>query len=322
MSSDSGFRYYVIFVDDFSRFTWLYPLRQKSDFYDVMLQFTAFVENQFSTSIKTFHSDGGTKFTNNKLQLFFREKVIRHILSCPYTPAQNGRVERKHRPVTETGLAMLFHSHTPLKFWVDAFNSAVYVINRLPSKVLNDKSPFELLFSTAPNFDNFHPFGCCIYPCLRDYTANKFEPRSLDCVFLGYSSSHKGFRCYDPISYRVYISHHAKFDESSFPFSNSLNRSNTSLLPILDFNEPARLVSLQPQNTVPHVETSPPGLCTMCDDAPSVTVDAPASLLDAPTSTSLESSPEVSAPPVPQLPPVSTHLCKLGQSQAFLSLNM
>ena len=66
VNSESGFRYYVIFVDDYSGFTWLYPLRQKSDFYDVLLQFKIFVENQLSSHIKTVHSDGGTEFTNKK----------------------------------------------------------------------------------------------------------------------------------------------------------------------------------------------------------------------------------------------------------------
>lgn len=202
-----------------------------------MLQFTAFIENKFSTSSKTFHSDGGTEFTNNKLQSLFKNKGIRHIFSCPYTPGQNVRVERKHRHVTETGLAMFFHSHTPMKYWVHAFNNVVYVINRLPTKIVDEKSPFELLFSSTLNYNNFHPLGCCVFPCIRDFAANKFEPRSLPCIFLGYSSSHKGFRCFDPASFRIYITRHVKFDENYFPFLSTLNRSGSPSLPILEFTE-------------------------------------------------------------------------------------
>lgn len=108
VSSASGYRYYVIFVDDFSRFTWFYPLKQKSDFYDVLVLFSTFVANQFESRIKTFQSDGGTEFTNGRVQNFFWENGVRHTMSCPYTPAQNGRAERKHRHITETGLAMMF----------------------------------------------------------------------------------------------------------------------------------------------------------------------------------------------------------------------
>lgn len=72
-------------------------------------------------------------------------------MSCPYTPQQNGRAERKHRHITETGLAMMFHSHIPATLWTHAFSSATYVINRLPSKLLDTKSPYELLFSSQPN---------------------------------------------------------------------------------------------------------------------------------------------------------------------------
>lgn len=166
-------------MDDFSRFTWLCALRQKSEFPAIFRQFQVFVENQFDRKIKVFQSDGGTEFTNNMLKSLFRDSGIQHCISCPYTPSQNGRAERKHRHITETGLAMLFHSRVPVSYWVDAFSTEVYTINRLPSKLLGDKSTFELLFGVSPNYENFHPFGCCVYPCLRDYVANKFSPAVL-----------------------------------------------------------------------------------------------------------------------------------------------
>lgn len=94
----------------------------------------------------------------------------------------------KHSHIIETGLAMMFHGHVPAQYWVHAFSFAVYIINRLPSKVLGSKSPFELLFAQVPSYDNFCPFGCRVYPYLRDYSAHKLSPRSISCVFLGYHS--------------------------------------------------------------------------------------------------------------------------------------
>lgn len=108
VKSNSGFLYYVIFIDDYSRFTWFYPLKFKSDFFDIFLQFQKFVENQYSSRIKVFQSDGGTEFTSTCFKTHLRNSGIHHQLSCPYTPAQNGRAERKHRHVTETGLAWPF----------------------------------------------------------------------------------------------------------------------------------------------------------------------------------------------------------------------
>lgn len=126
--SNDGYRYYVIFVDDYSRFTWLYPLHAKSDFYEVLVRFHNLVCDQFSTNIKCFQSDGGTGFVNTRVREFFDVKGIHHRLPCPYTPQQNGRAERKHRHITETGLSLMFHASTPSCFWLDAFSSAVYII--------------------------------------------------------------------------------------------------------------------------------------------------------------------------------------------------
>lgn len=109
--------------------------------------FVKFVENQFSTTIKEFQSDGGSEFVNHKMQRLFKEKGIQHKISCPYTPEQNGLAERKHRHCVELALSMMFHSHLPLHLWVEAFSTAIYIINLLPSPVLGNQSPFEKLLS-------------------------------------------------------------------------------------------------------------------------------------------------------------------------------
>ncbi|GJS62085.1 calcium-dependent protein kinase 26-like protein [Tanacetum coccineum] len=115
-----GYLYYVIFVDDYSRFTWFYPLKTKSGFYTVLSAFIKLVQTQLSRKIKVFQSDGGTEFVNHTVQKIFEDNGTLHRLSCPYTPQQNGRAERKHRHLVETGLAMLFHAHVPASIGVDA----------------------------------------------------------------------------------------------------------------------------------------------------------------------------------------------------------
>lgn len=235
-----GFRYYAIFVDDFSRFTWLYPLHYKYDFFQIFVQFKSFVENQFGTSLKEleYQNDGGMEFTNRRLQDFFRTHGIRHNMSCPHTPAQNGRAEGKHHHITETGLTMLFHSYFPTVYWLDAFSTAVYTINRLPSPLLEGKSLFEL-YGISPNYKNFHPFGCRVFPCLRDYAATKLSPCSAPCIFLGYSSMHKGFHYLDPSTSRVYITRHAQFDELHFPLSSNASSTSPAELDFSMFDEPS-----------------------------------------------------------------------------------
>ncbi|GJZ09562.1 retrovirus-related pol polyprotein from transposon TNT 1-94 [Tanacetum coccineum] len=265
--SKDGYRYYVAFVDDCSRFTWLYPLKTKTGFYSVLPIFINLAQTQCSRKIKTFQSDGGTEFVNQTVRKILEDNGTFHRFSCLYTPQQNGRAERKHRHIVETGLAMLFNAHVPACYWVDAFTSATYIINRLPTPLLKNKSPFQLLFNQAPQYDNFRTFGCQVFPYLRDYAPHKLAPRSIPCIFIGYSAQHKGYRCLDPISSRIFVTRHARFNETIFPFSGSSCNTPISSLELTTFLQdiPSHTSSVlrncQPMATKP---TKSPSVCTLC----------------------------------------------------------
>lgn len=104
-----------------------------------------------------------------------------------------------------------------LKFWWEAFQTAVYLINRLPTLVLKHKFPFEALFGHKPNYHWLKSFGCACYPFLRPYNKHKTDLHSQQCVFLSYSPIHKGYKCLSP-SRKIYISASVKFDGNTFPF--------------------------------------------------------------------------------------------------------
>ena len=114
--SSSIFKYYVIFVDEFSKFTWLYPLTYKSEVYDKFLEFKAYAEKQFETVLKILRTDGGIEYCNAKMKNLISTHGIVHQHSCPYTLPQNGTTERKHRHIIETVVSLLHHSSVPLKF--------------------------------------------------------------------------------------------------------------------------------------------------------------------------------------------------------------
>lgn len=118
------------------------------------------------------------------------------------------------------GLALLAHASMPLNFWDEAFLAATYIINCIPSKVINFDTPLERLFQQQPNYTCFRVFGCACWPNLRPYNTHKLQFLSKQCVFLGYSTLHKGFKCLDPNSGRVYISRDVTFDENVFPFAH------------------------------------------------------------------------------------------------------
>jgi histone deacetylase 1/2 len=108
----------------------------------------------------------------------------------------------------------------PLKFWDEAFLAATFLINRIPSKVINFDTPLERLFHTQPDYSSLRVFGCACWPNWRPYNKQKLAFRPKECVFLGYSNLHKGFKCLDISSSRIYISQDVIFDEDIFPFSH------------------------------------------------------------------------------------------------------
>ena len=118
--------YYVSFIDDFSKYVWIYLLKKKSDVYQVFLNFQNFVERQFQCKIKTMQTDWGGEY--EKLNSFFQKVGIVHHVSCPHAHQQNGSAERKHRHIVEVGLALLANASMPLKFWDEAFLTATYLI--------------------------------------------------------------------------------------------------------------------------------------------------------------------------------------------------
>lgn len=105
----------------------------------------------------------------------------------------NGTVERKHRHIVENGLALLANASMPLRFWDEAFRTLVYLMNRLPTPILNGPTPVEVLFKVSPQYNTLRMFGCSCFPNIRDFNQHKLQFRSIECTLLGYSVNHKGY---------------------------------------------------------------------------------------------------------------------------------
>lgn len=178
-----------------------------------------FVETLLSARLKVFRSDGGGEFVNHTLRFFFDSRGVFHQKSCPHTPEHSGVAERKHRHIVEMTLALISKSAVPLKFWNYAFAASLFLINRLPSLTLGSISPFEKLFACKPDYGHLRVFGCACYPLQRPYNSHKLQPRSTQCVFLGYPLEYKGYICYDIANDKFFVSRHVIFDETVFPFA-------------------------------------------------------------------------------------------------------
>ncbi|PKU62356.1 Retrovirus-related Pol polyprotein from transposon TNT 1-94 [Dendrobium catenatum] len=196
------------------------------------------INTQFNKSIKIFRSDGGGEFINGKFQQLFKHLGILHQYSCPYTPAQNGVAEMKHRHIVEAMRSLLLDANLPVKLWVEAMHASVYLINRLPSRALQNRSPYQILYQKPSAYNHLKIFGCLCYPWLRPYSTSKLSTFSIPCVFIGYASAQKGYRCLDPKTGKVYISRHVIFNEAIFPYHQpdlglQQNSSNNFIPPLL-----------------------------------------------------------------------------------------
>lgn len=210
-------KYYVSFIDDFSKFCWIYFLKNMSDVFAKFHLFQQHVERLFDHEILAMQKDWGGEY--QKLHSFLDRMGITHHVSCPHAHQQNGSAGKKHRHIVEVGLSLLAHAYMPLKFWDEAFLTAVYLINHVPSRVINNQTPLERLFGTKPNYTFLRIFGCAVWPNLHPFNKHKLEFRSKQCIFLGYSSLHKGYKCLDVATGRVYFSRDVVFDEQVFPFA-------------------------------------------------------------------------------------------------------
>jgi len=185
--SKTGHKYFVTFVDDFSRMTWIYFMKSRSEVFTHFCAFCAEVKTQFNTSVRILRSDNAKEYMSELFQSYMRQHGILHQTSCVDTPSQNGVAERKNRHLLETARALLFQMKVPKQFWADAVSTACFLINRMPSTVLVGNVPYNVLFPNKSLFP-VEPkvFGSTCY--VRDVrpSVTKLDPKALKCVFLGY----------------------------------------------------------------------------------------------------------------------------------------
>jgi len=168
VTSHSGYVYCVSFIDAYSKFTWFYPLKSKSETFTVFQHFKAMVENQFNSKIKGIQSDWGGEYRS--FTSFLATHCISHRLICPHTHHQNGVVERKQCHIVELDLTLLHYASLPLTFWDYAFTTSVYLINHIPTASLNFAVPYSVLFNKSPDYSFSKTFGCACFTFLRPYT--------------------------------------------------------------------------------------------------------------------------------------------------------
>jgi hypothetical protein len=150
--SEGRSRYFVIFVDNYNRYTWIYLLQYRSELTNIYQNFHKMVQTQFSCTIKTFRSNNAMECKDKSFLTILQQNgtVFHH--SCPYTSQKNGQAKRKYRHILDTVRALLMSASLPKRFWGEAALIAVYTINRVPSPTIHNKTLFELIHGKAPNY--------------------------------------------------------------------------------------------------------------------------------------------------------------------------
>ncbi|CAL8151472.1 unnamed protein product [Prunus armeniaca] len=187
------------------------------------------MKTQFNAHIQILRSDNGGEFVNHDFQTYFQQHEIIHETTCPQTPQQNGVAERKNRHLLETARALLIGAHVPRHHWDDAIVTAVHLINRMPSGVLTFKIPLQVLAQhrPLPSVLVLTPriFGCVAFVHLHKNQRSKLDPCALRCVFVGYATHQKGYRCYHPPTRRTYVTLDVTFLESELFFHDPSSNS-------------------------------------------------------------------------------------------------
>ncbi|GBE78927.1 predicted protein [Sparassis crispa] len=213
----SGYRYWITFIDDYSRFRVVLLLKAKSEAFDAFKQYKAYAENLLEAKIKAVQDDKGGEYMSNAFIQFTQEAGIERRHTTRNRPQQNGVAERANRTMDNDITAMLAESKLPPSFWGECIASMVHVWNRLPTAVVKGATPYELWYKRKPDVSHLRVWGCTAYVHVQKDQRIGLGPHMQKCVFIGYPAGYKGWKFYNPDTKKTIISERADFDERYFP---------------------------------------------------------------------------------------------------------
>jgi hypothetical protein len=213
VSSLGGSHYYVTFIDDATRKTWVYCIRQKSDVFDTFKKWKALVENETRKSLKCLRSDNGGEYYNKGFDDYCSYHGIRREKTVPQTPQENGVSERMNRTIMECARSMRLHADLPIQFWADVVDTVVYLINRGPSISLDGRIPEEEWTGKKVNYSFLKTFGCEAFVHIDKENRTKLEEKSKKCTFIGYGVNDFGYCLWDYENNKIIRSRDVIFNE-------------------------------------------------------------------------------------------------------------
>ncbi|MCH84599.1 retrovirus-related pol polyprotein from transposon tnt 1-94, partial [Trifolium medium] len=186
----AGNKYFITFVDEYTRMIWLYTIKLKSEALYIFKKFKVLVEKESEKSIKILRTDGSGEYTSKEFEAFCVNEGIIHEVTAPYTPQHNGLAERRNRTILDMARSMLKQKNMPPKFWGEAVSAAVYILNKCPTKKLKSKVPEEAWSGRKPNVKHLKIFGSLCYKHIPDARRSKLDDKSETMVFIESNIDH------------------------------------------------------------------------------------------------------------------------------------
>lgn len=213
----SNNKYLITFVDDFSRFTVIFPMKLKSEALDKFKEYKHQVENFHDKRIKTLRSDNGREYRNTEFDEYLAKEGITRQLTIPRTPQQNGVAERYNRTLLDMTICLLLESGITKTLWADAACTASYITNRCPSSAIGGKTPYLMWFGRETKTNHMRVFGCRAWAAITT-VKRKLDARAEEYIFIGYPDNAKGYKLWKPEENKFIVSRDVKFDENVFPY--------------------------------------------------------------------------------------------------------
>jgi len=213
--SMNGNKYFLTIVDDYTRYTWVILLKNKSEARNCLINLIELVMTQFEKVVKCIRSDNGVEF---KMDNFYASRGIIHQTTCVETPEQNAIAERKHQHILNVARSLLFQANLCEQFWCFAVKHVVYLINRIPTPYLDNVSPYEKLYDKLSDISDLKVFGCLCYTSTFTAQRKKLDHRASLGLFLGYKPNTKGYLVFNLKNLNVTISRNVLFYETIFPY--------------------------------------------------------------------------------------------------------
>ena len=270
-TSLGGAKYFVTFIDDYSRYGWTYFLKKKSDLASTFEGWANTVSNLLDRPIKILHSDNGGEYLSKRFEAILLTRGITHERTAPYTPQHNGVAERRNRTLVELARSMIHHASLDDSFWAEAVAYATTINNCAPTKSLSNITPYEAWNHKLPSVAHFRVFGCRALALIQDSDIGKFASKTKETIYLGPSTFSSGHRLWDRKTKQVVVNRNVHFfeDTKSSPIISMTNTSVPPLFssplmweqiflsrPLLQFLAPPRSSRWQPRSSQSHGTTA------------------------------------------------------------------